>query len=340
MKRMGRRTALFMHGMWRGMQLLCSAARQDIRDGCLGQCFPPRPTVVQFLVNDIRGSRSTGSHAGQPRQDQEITLAELRHIMADPLFGDVRHVDVTGGEPALRTDLPEMGRVLIDSLPGLKSMQVTTGPLHSRTAIERIMALAQVTRAADIRLGVSVSLDGIGDDHDRDRVIEGSFVSADEVTRTLRENGLPVSVNCTLTPLNCHGADDVMLWAEQNGIQEWVFRLRVDVKRFCNECHGQQDVFTPEQRFHLSMFFDKLARHPRVDLIRRMFYRSLVNQIAFGMPRRSACTWQTDGVTLDMRGNIGYCPPQSPVLGSALQRSAWQMFREGIPERRRIVQQH
>jgi transposase-like protein len=44
-------------------------------------------------------------------------------------------------------------------------------------------------------------------------------------------------------------------------------------------------------------------------------------------------------VTLDARGNISYCSVQSPILGPALDGSVWEVFRRGLPERRRILRE-
>jgi len=322
------------------MKLLGSAMSQDIRDGWLGSYFPSKPTALQFLANDICNSRCTMCNIWQRQQDQEITLEELRHILADPLFSKIQHLDITGGEPTLRADLAEIGQIFINLLPELTNLQLITKALDSQTVIERVIALSQVTRASGVRFSVSASLDGIGEDQDRNRGVEGNFISAVEVINALRQKGIPVSVNCTLTPVNCYGADDVLLWCEQNGIQEWTFCLGVEIKRCYNEDYKQRHPFTPEQRFHVIMFFDKLIHHRGVDLARRTFYKSLVGQLAFGLPRQAKCDWQTRGIMLDIRGNISYCPAQSPILGSALEKSAWQIFLDGIPERQHIIREH
>jgi len=320
----------FSRGVYRGVRLFSSSMLRHVRDEWLGKYFGPKPTVMQFLANNTCDSCSTMGSTWERGQDKRITPEELSNILTDSLFSRIQHVDITGGEPTLRPDLPEVGQVLIDSLPKLKSLQMITNALHSQVVIERTMALAQVTQAAGVHLDVSVSLDGIGEDHDRNRGVEGNSAYAVEVIKALKQNGLLVSIRCTLTPINCYGADDVLLWCEQNDIQEWTFRLG----------DSQRHQFTPEQRFHVIMFFDKLAHHRGVDIARRAFYTSLVGQLAFGLPRQAKCDWQTCGITLDRRGNIGYCSARSPILGCALEQSAWQVYREGIPERQRIVREH
>lgn len=313
--------------------------RQDIRDGWLGTYFPSKPTALQFLANDVCNSRCTMCNIWQHEPEPEIVLAELRSILADPLFRGIKHVEITGGEPTLRSDLPEIGQVFVKSLSKTKSIQITTNVINSQMVLERTMALAQVTQVAGIQLRVSVSLDGIGDDHDRNRGVEGNFVSAVKVIKALTQKGIPVSVNCTITPLNCYGVDDVLLRCEQNGIQEYNFRLGIEVNRFNNQGYSRQNPFTPEQRFHLIMFFSKLARQPGSGRARRLFYEDLANQLAFDHPRRSSCVWQTSGVTLDMHGNLSYCSVKSPLLDSAIKKSAWVIYKDGSPQRAQIVRQ-
>src|SRR3989442_2555919 len=119
----------------------------------------------------------------------------------------------------------------------------------------------------------------------------------------------------------------MLLWSESSDIQFWEFRLGVEIKRVYNDGYTSRYAFSAEQRFHLITFFDKLAEHPQVDPLHRTFYRSLVGQMAYGLPRAAGCDWRSRGVTLDTRGNISYCSVQSPILASALEESAWSIYR-------------
>jgi polysaccharide pyruvyl transferase WcaK-like protein/MoaA/NifB/PqqE/SkfB family radical SAM enzyme len=330
----------FLPGMWQGAKLVCSSLRDDVRNNWVSRYFPARPTLAQFLVNDICNSHCIMCNIWQREAEVYISRKELGQILSDPLFCEIEQVDISGGEPTLREDLPEIGQLFIDTLPKLKSLQLITNALHPQGVIERATALARLAQTAGIAYCVSVSLDGVGDDHDHNRGVAGNYDSAVEVIKALRQNGVSVVISCTLTPLNCYGADDVLLWCEQNGIRDWTFRLGVDIRRLHNEGYSQRHQFTAEQRFHIIMFFDKLARHRAVDLLRREFYKSLVGQLAFGLPRRAQCNWQARGITLDMAGNISFCPAQSPILGSTLEKGAGKIFRDGIPERKRIIREH
>ena|GEM_PF-192667 len=325
---------------YQGGRLIARALVAKLRDDWLAQYVPVKPTVIQFPVNDVCNGRCVMCNIWQRKRDTEITPEELRRILTDPLFGNVRYVGINGGEPTLRADLADIGRALIESLPKLRGLNVITNAVQTQKVVERVLALAEVAQAGNVAFETDVSLDGIGEDHDRNRGVTGSFASAVEVIKRLRRAGVPVSVGCTLTPVNCHAADDVLLWCEENGIGKWKFRLGVPIKRTYNDGYAERHPFTPEQRFHLIMFFDKLAHQRHMNPAHRRFYSSLVGQLAFGKPRQAGCDWRSRGVTLDARGSLSYCSVQSPILGSALTDSARGTLKKGLPERRRILRDH
>ena len=315
-------------------------ALYQVRDEWLGRYFLLKPIVIQLPITDICNSRCVMCNIWQRKRDKEMNAEEMRQILADQLFSKVRHVGISGGEPTLRSDLADLGRAIVESLPELSGITILTNALNSQQVIERIEALHKVCIASNVSFSVGVSLDGVGEIHNLNRGRKGNFDSAVEVIHQLKQKGMRVWCGCTLTPINCWWADDVLAWCEENNIDSWEFRLAVEINRVYNEGYGQQHPFTPEQRFHLIMFFDKLAHHSGVGESHRRFYRSLVGQLAFGLPRQSGCNWRSRGVTLDARGDISYCSVQSPILGSALERSAWQIYREGLPERQRIIREH
>ncbi len=122
-------------------RLLYSAAHHLVREEWLGQYVPSRPIVLQFPVNDICNSRCVMCNIWQRKRDREITPEELRHILADALFNEIRYVGINGGEPTLRSDLPDIGRVLVESLPKLRGMGIITNALRPRMVVERLLPL-------------------------------------------------------------------------------------------------------------------------------------------------------------------------------------------------------
>lgn len=317
--------------------VLLSAAGIEAARRHLAQRVVTKPTVIQFPVNDICNSRCGMCNIWQQKRDHELSPDELKGILRDPLFSEVAFVGLNGGEPTLRKDLPEIASVLCGGLPKLKELHIITNAIRHQDVINRTMAVGNVARIAGKKLSVSVSLDGVGEDHDRNRGVPGNFDSAVKVIDSLKENDIPVSIGCTLTAENCEGADDLLAWCVGHGIEDYEFRLGVEIRRVYNDGYDLMNPLTPQQWFHLTMFFDKLSRDQRVGGAQQRFYKSLVDQIAYGSPRSAGCHWQTQGVTLDTRGNLSYCSVKSPVIGSALTDSAQEVYKSGLSTRRQII---
>ncbi len=313
------------------------AAWYEVRHRRLGQRFPILPRTVNLLVNDICNSRCQMCLIWQRKREDEITPAELERVLQDPLFRRVRYIGVSGGEPTLRRDLPRIFEVLARKRPALKGTGIITNAIQADTVLERVTASARVCSRSGLPFNVMVSLDGLGEVHDRIRGRAGNFESALRVIRTLRaETDIPVTFGCTITKDNLWHVDELLDFALAEGLKGR-FRVAEFIQRLYNEPQGEYiRNFTPEEAYHLALFFTRLIREyepsPRV----RRTYEN-IRTMLLGGARQSACPYQTEAVTLDSRGQLLYCAPQSPSLGSAIETSARRLYFEYIPLRREIL---
>lgn len=298
--------------------------------------IPTRPSVLQFPINDICNSRCIMCNIWRNKRRHELTPEELADILRDPLFSEIRYVGLNGGEPTLRRDIGELARTLTAGLPKLQEAGIITNSLNSRQVSERLVELQRAFAEGGVRFSVTLSIDGIGEIHDAVRGRKGNWEHVQNVVEVLRREGIRFNVGATLTPLNVYWADDILDWAREQGVGIALKPASV-IARLGNEDYGENYTFTPEQLFHMVMFFDRMARDPRGFVNVRATYASMRDQIALGAPRRMGCYWRTNqGVTLDSHGGISYCSVASPVLGSALERGAAELFHGNTEVRERI----
>jgi radical SAM family uncharacterized protein len=139
------------------------------------------------------------------REDEELlTLDEEVRMMKSLARGGVSFLGFEGGEPLLRHDLPE---ILAESHRRFHTSVVTNGWLL-RNRIRDI--------APHLDL-LFVSLDGIGDLHDRLRGIPGSFNRAVDGIRSAKGH-VPVAISSTITNENMDDAEKVVALAERLGV--------------------------------------------------------------------------------------------------------------------------
>jgi polysaccharide pyruvyl transferase WcaK-like protein/sulfatase maturation enzyme AslB (radical SAM superfamily) len=283
-----------------------------------------KPKVIQFPINNICNSRCQMCDIWRQQKAHEITPLELREILSDPLFSEVRGVGINGGEPTLRPDLADLAQELINGLPKLRGISLITNGLRPHLVIPRASELYGATNRAGIKLDIMLSLDGVGDVHDRVRGRTGNFDAVEECLGYFRANNIGDSLRlgCTLISENIEDAERLMLWAEQQGIY-CRFRVGIPHQRLYTNDKPQPFSLTDRQNFHLCNFLDTLvSRYEKTRPQRRLYLKNLRDQIAYKTPRANGCAWQDEGVTLLSDGGLAYCAVESPTLGNLVDGDA------------------
>lgn len=316
-------------------------ALKDRRVNHLGQLFPLKPTVLNLLVNDICNSRCRMCLVWKQKKDKEFSPGELELILKNPLFKKLDYISVSGGEPTLREDLPEIFRVIAKKKMLKRGTGIITNALQEDQVIARIDESAQICHREGVKFNVMVSLDGIGGVHDEIRGRKGNYKNAIEVLCYLKDKtNIPVTIGCTVTRDNVWHVDEVLDLCKKLGITGR-FRVAEFIDRLYNS--NQTRVirnFSEHERYHLGLFFVKLERLERKHSKRRRTYKNIRKMLLENANRGIRCHWQSTAVTLDSRGQLLYCAPHSPVLGSCLEKSARILYLKNINIRRKILKEY
>ena len=143
---------------------------------------------------------------------------ELSHNEAEDLIDQLADFGVpvlllSGGEPLYRPDTLELARYA--SGKGLRVVISTNGTMISREVAEDI-------KKAGVSY-VGVSLDGLGQVHDRFRGVRGTFQKSLAAIGHCREAGVKVGLRFTLTRYNYHQVEDIFHLVEEQGIDRVCF---------------------------------------------------------------------------------------------------------------------
>jgi polysaccharide pyruvyl transferase WcaK-like protein/MoaA/NifB/PqqE/SkfB family radical SAM enzyme len=297
-----------------------------------------KPIVLQFPVIDICNSQCQMCRIWENRKSDDLTPQELRHGLRDPLFSDVEGVGINGGEPTLRKDLGELAEVLFDTLPKLRSLSLITNAYKVDEVIARISDVGAVTRRHGGALDVMVSLDGVGELHDRIRGKPGNFERAGRVLDFLQASPLvdTIRIGCTITKGNVHGLADLLEWCIARGLYV-KFRLGIPHQRLYTQDLLDPYALTRGEKYHVAEFLEGLIANYETSESQRFFYRSLADQLVRGAPRKAGCDWQHRGATLSSKGELMYCAVQSPVLGRIQDGDSERAYFAGAPKLQQIL---
>ena len=138
------------------LRYLARAASGVPRD--LAQTFvaskigPIRPTVLIYnctWVCDAKCEMCNNWKHGDRKSD--MTLAQLEPAMRHPFWGAIENLNISGGEPTTRNDLPEMVEMFQRHLPRLRKIGINTTGLTPHRAIPMLTRI--VKSCADRALG-------------------------------------------------------------------------------------------------------------------------------------------------------------------------------------------
>ena len=250
------------------------------------------------------------------KQTEEISADELRAGLRNALYSEVTSVGINGGEPTLRKDLAQLVDVLYEELPRLRTVSMITNAFRYREVIERVTQVGEVVQRRGGRLDVMVSLDGVGDLHDRVRGKPRNFQRAQFVIDAVKRSPLVhnVRIGCTIIKENVYGLADLHEYCLGQGIYV-KYRLGIPHKRLYTQNLLDPYALTPDDKYHVAEFLEGVIAHYEPDPRQRFFYRSLVDQLVRGAPRKAGCDWQHRGATITSKGELLYCAVQSRSLG-------------------------
>jgi MoaA/NifB/PqqE/SkfB family radical SAM enzyme len=127
----------------------------------------------------------------------------------------LKDVNISGGEPFLRPDLPDIVKIIHERLPRARMVVSTNGHM-GKALVPKALELVKIFP----RIGFSFSVDGVGEKHDFIRGIEGGFDKILTAVKGFKEKGInDLRMAYTLTAENSDEMTKVYDLAKQMGVE-------------------------------------------------------------------------------------------------------------------------
>ncbi|MEK6759961.1 MAG: radical SAM protein [Deltaproteobacteria bacterium] len=231
-------------------------------------------------------------------------------------------VIMTGGEPLLRPDLPEIASYA--SSKGLSVVVGTNGTLLTPSAIESLIK-ANVA-------GVGVSLDSAAPEvHDRFRGVPGAWLSTIKGIDNLKESGLPFQLHLTVTKENRGSLKDVIRLAGEKGA--------TGVNIFFLVCTGRGQQMTDLSPSEYEGVLEEIAKADDTAggvMVRARCAPHIVRVAGRINPDgslarggTSGCIAATGYMRITPEGRVTPCPyippsPEGPAIGEKSLKDIWE----------------
>ncbi len=250
----------------------------------------------------------------------EIKAEDLKSLPGDKK--KMRFLNITGGEPFLRTDLGDIINVV---LPKTKRLVISTNGYFT----DRIIKIAEEFP----NIGIRVSIEGLPAANDKLRGIPNGFDHGLRTLLKLHEMGFKdIGFGITVSDLNYKDMLELYTLAEATG---WEFATAVVhntfyFHKFDNKIEQPRGV---EESFEI--LINRLLRTGRVKNWYRAFFNyGLINR-AYGKPRLLPCTAGTDLFYIDPYGYVRPCNGMDFPIGNIKEEPFDKIWRSKKAEEMR-----
>jgi MoaA/NifB/PqqE/SkfB family radical SAM enzyme len=292
---------------------------------------PIRPTVLIFnctWVCDAQCEMCSNWKYGDRKSD--ITLAQLEPVLASPFWGAVENLNISGGEPTTRNDLPQIVELFQRHLPRLRKIGINTTGLTPHRAIPMLTRIVQFCAEHDLLISIRVSLDGIGDIHNQVRHVKRGFEKASQTIDAMQalakeHPNFQFGIASTIFGTNMADAENILAWARAKGLDVVFNMLRFTDAMLHNKSLEEKIGFREAEEEFMRRFFLDRVQEESVLSGQSFMYLHYADMIANGYQRTMPCPFQSQGLLLNPNGDLHYCE-NSEKLGNVLEDSAEALY--------------
>lgn len=247
----------------------------------LGKRPPGLPMNLTFSVTNICQSRCKTCRIWElylqypEKRRTELTIEEIRKIFRS--MGHIYIFNISGGEPFLRNDLPDIIAAACEYLsPGI--IHIPTNAIAAALIEKQVTAILEVLeRYPGVRLTIKPSLDHIGDKHDEIRGIPGNFEKVITLFRrlqTLQERYPQLHAELGTVISNWNVTDIAEIARFVTGLGADSYRNEIAEQR--SEMFNRSDAITPsvEAYSRAARYF---VREIRSNMDRRQLFHRITN---------------------------------------------------------------
>ena len=308
-----------------------SVPRDLVNTFVSAKLHPIRPTVLIYnctWVCDARCTMCSNWKFGDRKSD--MTLEQLEPVLDDPFWGAVENLNISGGEPTTRNDLPEMVEMFHRHLPRLRKIGINTTGLTPNRAIPMLTRIVEFCASKGVLISIRVSLDGIGDIHNQVRAVKGGF---DRACRTIeamqalarKHDNFQSGLAATIFATNMEDAENILAWARTKDLDVVFNMLRFTEAMLHNKDLEEQIGFRQREEDFMRRFFLDRVQEESVLSGQSFMYLHYADMIANGYHRTMPCPFQSQGLLLNPNGDLHYCE-NSQKLGNVLDDPAESLY--------------
>ena len=304
---------------------------RDLVNSVVAKVKPIRPTVLIYnctFVCDARCTMCNNWTRGNRKED--MTLAQIEQVFDHKFWGAVENLNISGGEPTTRNDLPDMVEMFQRKLPRLRKIGINTTGLTPHRAIPMLTRIAKFCAEHELLFSARVSLDGIGDVHNQVRDVKRGFDKASQTIEAMQKlseelSNFQFGIASTIFATNLQDAENILKWCREKNLDVVFNMLRFTDNMLGNRNLQEKIGFRQREEEFMRRFFLERVQEESVLSGQAFMYLHYADMIANGYIRTMPCPFKSQGLLLNPNGALFYCE-NSKELGNVLDETAEAIY--------------
>lgn len=261
---------------------------------------------------------------------EDMTLDQMDQVMAGDFWNEVENLNISGGEPTTRNDLPELVEMFHRRLPRMRKVGINTTGLTPQRAIPMLTRIVDFCGEKGLLISIRVSIDGVGEMHDQVRHVKRGFDKASQTIEAMqalaaRSPHFQFGIASTIFATNLADAENIHNWARSKNLDIVFNMLRFTDNMLHNaELENTIGFKTREEEFMRKFFLDRVAEESILSG-QAFMYLHYADMIANGYHRTMPCPFQRQGLLLNPNGDLFYCE-NSKKLGNVMETPAGDLY--------------
>ena len=289
----------------------------------LGLFRPGNPITLTYSITAACQSKCKTCNIGleyqkdPKRKERDLKLDEIERIFKT--LGKIYFFNISGGEPFLRKDLPEIIRLACQYLKP-RIIHIPTNAITPKRIRDLTIESLEIINKYDTQIPFTVkpSIDGIGGIHDEIRGVKGNFKQLEKTISYLKEvekqySNFHLELGTVISNFNINHLSEVEDYVHSLGIQSY----RNEIAEQRTEFFNLEDPITPDAETYkrlINQFSTKIRenvskkRHlAKVTESFRLVYYELVVRILREQRQVIPCYGGISNVHINFDGEVWPC---------------------------------
>ncbi len=263
-----------------------------------------------------------------PREVPNLPADQWIKLLSSDLFGDLRELDITGGEPFIKKDLPDLLAGICElkktGLTALKSIAVTTNGLLTEQVLTVTEKILPKLQNKNLDLVMVCAMDAIGNIHDKIRNFKNAWTKVDRTIKglvRLREKhpNLIIGLKTTILPINISDLEKIAQYAASKGLFTIISPCIITEGRYLNPDRAEDLIFSRED-------IEKMIQFYSGDQFNWSYHADVLVQYFKTGTMKKPCSCGFNYFFVRSNGDMYLCPLIQESVGNITKKDISDLF--------------